>query len=144
MLQTQWINLDRLYVSHTSTVETYLHISCKCCQRCFLVGRPRLMFSTPSHLSGTTNPDLNEPESDGNKRILCILQSSSITGTSPSDCLVFYQDSRWWQDPPSTEWILHWTIWCWGSSNDRDLGNVEHPFIAIAPRSILARNSSTW
>ena len=24
------------------------------------------------------------------------------------------------------------------------LGNAEHPFIAIAPRSTLARNGSTW
>ena len=28
--------------------------------------------------------------SDGNKRVLRVLQSSSITGTSPSDCYVLY------------------------------------------------------
>ena len=38
-------------------------------------------------LSGTTTPG---PESNGNKRILYIPQSSSITGASPSDCLVSY------------------------------------------------------
>ena len=27
---------------------------------------------------------------DGNEGVLCILQMSSITGTSPSDCLVSY------------------------------------------------------
>ena len=34
-----------------------------------------------------------------------------------------------------------WTqvaIWWWGSSDARALGNVEHPFIAIAPRFTLA------
>ena len=30
------------------------------------------------------------PGSDGNERVLCIPQSSRITGTSPSDCLVSY------------------------------------------------------
>ena len=33
--------------------------------------------------------------SGGNKGVLCIPQSSSINGTSPSDCLVSYQDTRW-------------------------------------------------
>ena len=37
-----------------------------------------------SHQSGTG--------SDGNKEVLCIPQSSSITGTSPSDCLVSYAE----------------------------------------------------
>ena len=31
-----------------------------------------------------------------------------------------------------------------GSSNAGALGSVEHPFIAIAPRSILAQNDGTW
>ena len=30
-------------------------------------------------------------------------QSPSITGTSPSDCLVSYQDTRWWGSYPSTK-----------------------------------------
>ena len=30
------------------------------------------------------------PGSNGNERVLCIPQSPSITGTSPSDCLVLY------------------------------------------------------
>ena len=41
-------------------------------------------------LSGATTPDQSGPRSDGNKEVLCIPQSSSITGTSPSDCLVSY------------------------------------------------------
>ena len=39
-------------------------------------------------LSYTTTPDQSGPGNDGNKWVLCIPQSSSITGTSPSDCLV--------------------------------------------------------
>ena len=35
-------------------------------------------------------PGQSEPGSDDIKEILCIPQSSSITGTSPSDCLVSY------------------------------------------------------
>ena len=41
-------------------------------------------------LSGATTPGLSGPGSDGNEGMLCILQSSSITGTTPSDCLVSY------------------------------------------------------
>ena len=45
-------------------------------------------------LSGATTPDQNELGSDGNKGVLRIPQSSGITGNSPSDCLVSYQDTR--------------------------------------------------
>ena len=41
-------------------------------------------------LSGATNPDQSGPGSDGNEEVLRIHQSSSITETSPSDCLVPY------------------------------------------------------
>ena len=34
-------------------------------------------------LSGATTPGQSEPGSDGNEEVLCIPQSSSITGTSP-------------------------------------------------------------
>ena len=39
-------------------------------------------------LSGAITPGQRGPGSNGNDDILCIPQSSSITGTSPSDCLV--------------------------------------------------------
>ena len=45
-------------------------------------------------LSGGTTPDESGPGSDGNEGVLCIPQSSSITGASPSDCLMSYQDTR--------------------------------------------------
>ena len=41
-------------------------------------------------LSGATTPSQCGPGSDGNKGVLCIPQSSVITETSPSDCLVLY------------------------------------------------------
>ena len=39
-------------------------------------------------LSGATTPNYRGPKSDGNKGVLLIPRSSSITGTSSSDCLV--------------------------------------------------------
>ena len=41
-------------------------------------------------LSGATTPGQSGPGSDDNEGVLCIPQSPSITGTSPSDCLVSY------------------------------------------------------
>ena len=41
-------------------------------------------------LSGATTPGQSIPGSDGNEGVLRIPQSSSIAGTSPSDCLVSY------------------------------------------------------
>ena len=41
-------------------------------------------------LSGATTPGQGRDESNGNEGVLRIPQSSSITGTSPSDCLVSY------------------------------------------------------
>ena len=46
-------------------------------------------------LSGATTPSQSGPGSDGNEGVLRIPQSSSIAGTSPSDCLASYQDTRW-------------------------------------------------
>ena len=47
-------------------------------------------ISMPLVLSGATTPDQSGPGNDGNKGVLCNPQNSSITGTSPSDCLVSY------------------------------------------------------
>ena len=46
-------------------------------------------------LLGATTPGQSGPGSNGNKGVLRIPQSSSITGTSPSDCLVSYPDTHW-------------------------------------------------
>ena len=45
-----------------------------------------------STLSGPNTPSQSGPESDGNGGVLCILQNSSITVASPSDCLVSYPE----------------------------------------------------
>ena len=47
-------------------------------------------------LSGATTPGQSGPASDGNEEMFRIPQSSSITGVSPSDCVVSYQDTRLW------------------------------------------------
>ena len=41
-------------------------------------------------LSGNTIPGQSRPENNGNEGVHCIRQNSSITETSPSDCLVSY------------------------------------------------------
>ena len=41
-------------------------------------------------LSGATTPDQSGPRSNGNEGVLCIPQNSSITGASPSDCIVSF------------------------------------------------------
>ena len=41
-------------------------------------------------LSGATTPGQSGPGSDGNKRVLGITQSSSITRASPLDCFMSY------------------------------------------------------
>ena len=46
-------------------------------------------------LSSATTPDQSGTGSDGNEGVLHIPQSSSITGTSPSDCLVSYPGHSW-------------------------------------------------
>ena len=50
-------------------------------------------------LSGATNPDQSGSGSNGNEGVLYIPQSSSITRTSSSDCLVSYQDTH-------SAWVL--------------------------------------
>ena len=45
--------------------------------------------------SGATTPGQSGRGSDSNEGVLRIHQSSSITGTSRSDCLASYQDTRW-------------------------------------------------
>ena len=45
-----------------------------------------MQFSSIRHIDRT----LSGPGSDGNEGVLCIPQSSSITGASLSDCLVSY------------------------------------------------------
>ena len=48
------------------------------------------IWSINRALSGATTQGLSGPHGNGNEGVLRIPQSSSITGTSPSDCLVSY------------------------------------------------------
>ena len=57
-------------------------------------------------LLGATTPGQSGPGSDGNEEVLPIPQSSSITGTSPSEYLVSYQDTHWGGSNPLQRWIL--------------------------------------
>ena len=54
------------------------------------VKKPRLILFKPliGYLSGATTPGQCGTGSNGNEGVLRIPQSSSITGTSLSDCLV--------------------------------------------------------
>ena len=63
------------------------------------------MWPIDKTLSGATTPGQSGPGSDDNEKVLCSLQSSSITGTSPSDCLVSYQDTRLESLTPSAEML---------------------------------------
>ena len=49
----------------------------------------KLVYLTHQMLPATS-PDQSEPESNGNELVLCIPQSISITGASPSDGIVSY------------------------------------------------------
>ena len=50
------------------------------------------IWSIDRALLGATIPGQSGPGSDGSVGVLHIPQSSSITGTSPSDCLVSYPE----------------------------------------------------
>ena len=54
-------------------------------------------------LSGANILDQSGTGSDGNEEVLRIPQNSSITGISPSDCLVSYPGYLWGGSYPSAE-----------------------------------------
>ena len=54
-------------------------------------------------LSGATTLGQSGPGSNGNEGVLRIPQRSSITGTSPSDCLVSYQGNLFCESYLSVE-----------------------------------------
>ena len=62
------------------------------CKKSVLWRKHGLVLYNPliGPLSGATTPGQSGPGTDGNKGVLHIPQSSSITGTSPSDGLVSY------------------------------------------------------
>ena len=58
-------------------------------------------------LSGANTPGVSGTGSNGNGRVLCIPQSSIITGTSHSDCLVSYTGRGLTPLQRSRRWILY-------------------------------------
>ena len=54
-------------------------------------------------ISDATTPGQSGPGSDGNEGLLCIPQSSSINGTTLSDCLVSYSGHSLVGSYPSAE-----------------------------------------
>ena len=54
-------------------------------------------------LSVATTPSQSEPGNDSNKGVLCIAQISSITGASPSDCLMSHLGHLLGESNPSAE-----------------------------------------
>ena len=54
-------------------------------------------------LSGVITPGQSGSGSRGNKGVVCIPQSSSIDGVSPSDCLVSYPGLSLVESYPSAE-----------------------------------------
>ena len=54
-------------------------------------------------LSGATTPAQSVPGSEVNEGVLCIPQSSKITGTAPLDCLVSYQETCCGESYPTVE-----------------------------------------
>ena len=57
-------------------------------------------------LSGATTPGQSGPGSNGNEEVLRFPQSFSITGGSPSDCLVSYPWHSLGESYPSSEMQL--------------------------------------
>ena len=86
--------------------------------------------------SGATTPGKSGPDNGGNEEVLCILQSSSITGPSPSDCLMSYPGHSVRVSYPSTEKELVYstalTDW---AKKFIDEGKVKFPstYIFIVP-----------
>ena len=58
------------------------------------------IWPVDSNLSGATTSGQSEPGRDGNEGVLHIPQSSTITGTLTSDCLISYVGHSLGEDLP--------------------------------------------
>ena len=94
------------------------------------------IFYRPSQLgkvlSGSVTPDQSGHVSNGNKEVVCISQSSSIIGISPSDCFISYPVHLLGRSYPSAEkqsvystapanWASSTIRWCAKSINNYSL-----------------------
>ena len=57
--------------------------------------------------SSVTTPNQSGPGNDGNEGVLCIPQSSSITGVLPCDCLMLYSGHLFEESNPSAAGIFY-------------------------------------
>ena len=106
-----------------------------------------LIWPLDRTLSGTIIPGQNGHGSDGNKRVLHIPHCSSISGASPSDCLVSYlglllgesylfaiasRSTQAWSGSiwksPIYGWLIVWVLW---HINLCGLFNAESIFMQI-------------
>ena len=69
-------------------------------------------------LSSATIPDQSGPGSNGNEGVLRLPQSSSIIGTSPSDCLATYPGYLLGESYPSAE--VQWADWASMRERERE------------------------
>ena len=74
---------------------------------------------------------------------LTLIQQKTLAQSAGAIEYTDCTSAQWGKTPTPNECPEYDTKWR-GSSDGGDLGNAEHSFIAIAPRSTLARNGSTW
>ena len=84
-LFTQLNNQTVLFITIQSSMSFVFHLFLF-----FTISNSSSIWPRDRTLSVTTTPSQSEPESNGNEGVLCIPQSSNITGASPSVCLVSY------------------------------------------------------
>ena len=90
-------------------------------------------------LSGPNNSGLSEPGSEGKEEVLRIPQSFSVTGASPSDCLVSYPGYSVGGLTP-----LQWCNWCiLRPQSTRQVGNGYMRMICIRC-NIPLKYTETW
>ena len=113
----------------------------------FSISMLLVLFNPDRALSGATTSGQSGPGSDGNKGILRIPQSSSITGISPPDCLLSYPGhtlgsltllqrcSRCILQPQPTGQNYFWWFysWCWGVSIKFGWGSLNVFWFFIVP-----------
>ena len=93
-------------------------------------------------LSGDTTPGQRGPVSDGNKGVLRISQSSSITEALPSDCLMSYPGYWFGESYPSAEiqsvYFLAPTDWALDRTGSRSIACIVIIYLVLI--SLIHKN----
>ena len=80
---------------------------------------PLVLFNPQKGPLGATTPAQSGPRRNDNEGVLRIVRTPCITGTSPSDCLVSYQDTHWGVLPPAEVQLVYsttpadWAMYFW-------------------------------